>query len=568
MPYIPNTQVARNAASPSDIFTLAGGVSSGASALTLDRTPTGLLAGGSYLAVGATTTKCEVRRVTAASGTNITLSSALVYSHSASEVVYLLEGTLVPFEWFGCKANDNSFDSYVGLQQAFNDLALAAGRGYGLTGHISRYYSKTPLCIYDNTYLEQTVLTALSPMSIDLSVGNGRLGTPDQYHVTLGGQFGTITSVDTGTNSVTLSTSAGAAANDRIIFQPSVGATLPGGLEAGRQYFIKTFPGGNVYTLSQDYSGTELDITSSGSGTSYFYSTGFSRMLWDWVTLEGSGITNLNGVLAALQQPAAGRNVRIDGYLGASGGAVFYGQQCEFYNLMVINCTIGVSLQGMQFLHVFGGNIEANGTGVQTLGLDPAGTSTAVRDIQLHGIHFEANTTKSISLGDNTVGFGIYGGVNSGAVDWLVVDSSQVLGYSVQNFSSITNSGNAIVDSVRGITLVWDDSSETGVAGQIANLVAPATHGLSPSKSWWLFSNESGGQTIVWDAHLAEFRLNGANTKIRFGDTGPLIQAGANTPEGTIAAPIGSMFLRTNGGAATSLYVKESGTGNTGWVGK
>lgn len=43
---------------------------------------------------------------------------------------------------------------------------------------------------------------------------------------------------------------------------------------------------------------------------------------------------------------------------------------------------------------------------------------------------------------------------------------------------------------------------------------------------------------------------------------------GANTPEGAVTAPIGSLFLRTNGGAATSLYVKETGAGNTGWVGK
>lgn len=47
------------------------------------------------------------------------------------------------------------------------------------------------------------------------------------------------------------------------------------------------------------------------------------------------------------------------------------------------------------------------------------------------------------------------------------------------------------------------------------------------------------------------------------------IQAsGAGTPEAAIAAAIGSTWRRTDGGAATSFYVKESGTGNTGWVGK
>ena len=44
--------------------------------------------------------------------------------------------------------------------------------------------------------------------------------------------------------------------------------------------------------------------------------------------------------------------------------------------------------------------------------------------------------------------------------------------------------------------------------------------------------------------------------------------SGAGTPEGAITAPIGSTYSRTDGGAATSFYVKESGAGNTGWVGK
>lgn len=49
---------------------------------------------------------------------------------------------------------------------------------------------------------------------------------------------------------------------------------------------------------------------------------------------------------------------------------------------------------------------------------------------------------------------------------------------------------------------------------------------------------------------------------------GILRAVGSGTPEGSLTAPIGSTYQRTDGGAATSFYVKESGTGNTGWVGK
>lgn len=43
---------------------------------------------------------------------------------------------------------------------------------------------------------------------------------------------------------------------------------------------------------------------------------------------------------------------------------------------------------------------------------------------------------------------------------------------------------------------------------------------------------------------------------------------GTGTPEGAVTAPVGTTFHRTDGGAATSFYVKESGSGATGWVGK
>ena len=43
---------------------------------------------------------------------------------------------------------------------------------------------------------------------------------------------------------------------------------------------------------------------------------------------------------------------------------------------------------------------------------------------------------------------------------------------------------------------------------------------------------------------------------------------GTGSPEGAVIAPIGAIYHRTNGGLLTSFYVKESGTGNTGWVAK
>lgn len=46
------------------------------------------------------------------------------------------------------------------------------------------------------------------------------------------------------------------------------------------------------------------------------------------------------------------------------------------------------------------------------------------------------------------------------------------------------------------------------------------------------------------------------------------IRFGTGTPEAVVSAGIGSVFLRTDGAASTTLYIKESGTGNTGWIAK
>ena len=43
---------------------------------------------------------------------------------------------------------------------------------------------------------------------------------------------------------------------------------------------------------------------------------------------------------------------------------------------------------------------------------------------------------------------------------------------------------------------------------------------------------------------------------------------GAGSPNGAVTAPVGAVYHCTDGGANTSFYVKESGTGNTGWVAK
>jgi len=71
------------------------------------------------------------------------------------------------------------------------------------------------------------------------------------------------------------------------------------------------------------------------------------------------------------------------------------------------------------------------------------------------------------------------------------------------------------------------------------------------------------------DVKLAD---NSAYTSIRASKftvtTSVFWSSGTGSPEGVVTANIGSIYSRSDGGAGTTLYVKESGTGNTGWIAK
>lgn len=47
-----------------------------------------------------------------------------------------------------------------------------------------------------------------------------------------------------------------------------------------------------------------------------------------------------------------------------------------------------------------------------------------------------------------------------------------------------------------------------------------------------------------------------------------LLRSGAGSPENVVTAGVGTLYLRTDGGVSTTLYVKTSGVDSTGWTAK
>lgn len=372
----------------SNNYALAAGSIAGATSVDIDHLPTSMLSGGTFVAIGALTTKCEIRRVTAISGKTLTVG-ALAYAHSSGEYVFVLNSRDAPLEWFGCTPDDASIDSSAGLQQAYHDCAF--NPGYGLTGHARRYYHASPLVMYDGQYLDRIALRVLSPFSIDPTIGL-RNGEPDQFAHTLAGQVGTVTSVDTAANTITLSVNAGSlVVGDRLIFYPLQGATLPAPLEAGRAYYMLTKPLSNTWTMSLDRGGTTLDITTAGSGTIVAYSTGFARMNWNVVTFDGIGLRALNGLFALLQQPSIAISLKCENFAGPKGQAVLGGQHGTLYNPMFTDGLVGLNLQGMQMLYIYGASFEDCDVLMRADTVDQyGGAGGSVRNNELIGAHWES----------------------------------------------------------------------------------------------------------------------------------------------------------------------------------
>jgi len=78
-----------------------------------------------------------------------------------------------------------------------------------------------------------------------------------------------------------------------------------------------------------------------------------------------------------------------------------------------------------------------------------------------------------------------------------------------------------------------------------------------------------GGNNI--DSTVGDINKIGTTVAVRIGFNagvfGPNLFTGTGSPNGVVTARIGSMYLRSDGGQATTVYYKESGSGNTGWVG-
>ena len=81
--------------------------------------------------------------------------------------------------------------------------------------------------------------------------------------------------------------------------------------------------------------------------------------------------------------------------------------------------------------------------------------------------------------------------------------------------------------------------------------------------------NPGGRNPNSWAIHEDDSLDRNAFGSVNLGgENGPLISTGTGDPNGVVTSVVGGLYLRLDGGSGSTLYVKESGTGNTGWAAK
>jgi hypothetical protein len=132
-------------------------------------------------------------------------------------------------------------------------------------------------------------------------------------------------------------------------------------------------------------------------------------------------------------------------------------------------------------------------------------------------------------------------------------------------FSNTTGSFNA----ASGRDVLYSNTTGNNNTASGRDTLYSNTTGNSNTASGYnaLYNNTTGNNNTALGKDAEAVSATADNQiAIRAGATKWYSSAGS--PEGAVTAGVGSMYTDNTGSAGTTLYVKESGTGDTGWVAK
>jgi len=169
-----------------------------------------------------------------------------------------------------------------------------------------------------------------------------------------------------------------------------------------------------------------------------------------------------------------------------------------------------------------------------------------------------------------------------GALGSLVVGStsggiaSQVINISLAHYTAGSPRPLEVLYWTGSYALRLDLDGSLSVGGNLtaAANVAAGNSFYFPNSSLLMYATSASdtGNAYTFTDHggsnLRQIKARSVDMGSTVGGTLVFLRTGTGSPEGVLTAPVGSLYLDQSGSAGTTLYVKESGTGNTGWVGK
>lgn len=316
----------------------------GATSVSLAVVPSGLTVG-SVVAIDAFTTECELRTVTSVTGSTVGFATATHYAHASGDTLLVLNDYGATPPMFGM--TDGTADNWGPMQR----LVLES-----LDTAVTARYTNA---------LRGNVWNVSKPIGAPTSVAWNNLGlkTHSSYGpVDAAGALCMVSNrswaftASAATNVFTVAAGHGmssfsATNHTKIMFNNPYGETLPGGITAGKVYYIDTVPNGTTFTVSATSGGSVLDVTADGTGWAWEGIEQLSRVYWDNVRFDVT-VADVNGVRASLQQPAYISNLRIEHSPNCTVrtyGMVAQGQLAAITNAEINNQgsnTTGLSLGG------------------------------------------------------------------------------------------------------------------------------------------------------------------------------------------------------------------------------
>lgn len=269
-------------------------------------------------------------------------------------------------------------------------------------------------------------------------------------------------------------------------------------------------------------------------------------------------------------------HIKIQSYSNASAKA-FYIEDFFQINLKTVQVNSIANGTGLYVNAVTGnaGQLNLFNTIVQrcNVALDIIGTGNLLDGVAMYGGAIGNNYNTGIRIGKNVYNVSFYGchienhdGIlysGTKAVDMVLGSGLECEGIGFYHCLFINNKYGISSNNAKRVVLLGNEFDSRSISGNVA-----ITQGAG-DVAWFIgpqkFVNVSTNliEAGVKHVNFLNFFINNAGSIFPSGGTAG-IYTGAGFP--SMAATVGSIYMRTDGGAGNTIYFKYSGTDNTGWI--